>query len=323
MVVNSGDGNDSITVNGNETFEGPSGVTAVPVNFSVTAGNGNDTVAVTVDDYGFSGVSTPAPSIHVTVGSGNDKVTTYGAAGVEFDTGNGNDTLQSSQFQGPASDDGLRRRRQRHVHRGHDADVQPDDDRPTPVGGADTFENTDTDDTLQVNLGEGSDLGSEEFSISPDTAALTGTAFVDENGTGVYSSNDPVLPGATVYLDNGGDARVDSSDPSAVADAGGGLPDQQHQPRAEHVRGGTRPSFASPRPPGYTSPGKTVNVNFGRGGMSNVNPYVTPTSTRLTGTLLATAGSLQQRWQHRPERGRSKPVDLLRRAPPPTATTSG
>jgi uncharacterized delta-60 repeat protein len=56
---------------------------------------------------------------------------------------------------------------------------------------------------------------------SPATGVITGEVFQDYYGTGVQTTDDPGLAGATVYLDLNGDATLDDNDPRAVTGASG------------------------------------------------------------------------------------------------------
>jgi hypothetical protein len=284
VQINSGDGNDTITVNGTEVYETPAGITPTPVDVAVISGNGNDSINSTLNDITYS--TAASPTVGVTAGNGNDQISADGGAEIGLTAGNGNDTLEASQYQ--ESDVAYMT-----AGNGNDTFIAGS----TLTGsqnvaviagtGNDTFENTDYHDVLSVGV------GTQQFNVDNQHAAFTGTAFVDENGTGVYADNDPLLTAATVYLDNKNDGTVDTGDPSAVTDEAGQYLINNVDPTKGGTGGDSYTTHVRVAPTaGYTAGDLPVTVNFGTA-MSNINPYLTPVSTRLTGTLQATPGSYQ------------------------------
>jgi hypothetical protein len=94
VVINGGDGDDAISIDGSETDEDPK---ASAINFIVVDGNGQDSVSSYVDDTNFvQQYNVPAPTASLTVGDGNDQISILGGTNDTVVAGNGNDFISSS-----------------------------------------------------------------------------------------------------------------------------------------------------------------------------------------------------------------------------------
>lgn len=71
-----------------------------------------------------------------------------------------------------------------------------------------------------VHLGSHSRLANRNFA-NTQTAAVSGTVFLDSNGNGVQDPGEPGMRGCKVFADVHGNGKLDRGEPSAVSDAHG------------------------------------------------------------------------------------------------------
>jgi hypothetical protein len=262
VMVNTLDGNDTVSINGSAEYDGGTVPTAFVL--TVNLGTGNDLVNTSIFDDGFSnqqythGGGTTTTVVGgdgsytislvggandvVTLGDGNDNVTTsatFEDVNATLIAGDGNDTL-SSGGSGPA------------------AFV---DDTMTAGSGEDYFYNTDENDSI---TGTG---GGQSFTIgfqATGAATITGVAFVDTNHDGQYEAGEPVVP----Y------AKINTSAGLVTADANG----RYTVTFSFSTQSGSQvgPYTLSLHSPSF---------------LSGFNIPVTPASQQMTGTVIGTGGS--------------------------------
>ena len=189
LLINSLDGNDIVSVSGDENIQsGTVGFPAEePINVSLVSGNGNDslTTYITANDG-----NNMAPVMSAVAGDGNDTVD-LGGTEVQTTLGNGNDTI---------STDDTGQELFATIVAGNGNDTYADTNAfqlvtITAGTGADVFDNTDPDSTEAVNI-----IGGESFAVQYGTGVITGKAYIDSNGDGLYETGEPLLSGATVNV---------------------------------------------------------------------------------------------------------------------------
>ena len=85
LVINGGDGNDSISVNGTETdVNDPK---AAALNFVINDGNGMDNISSYIGDTGFLTNHVLAPTASITAGDGNDTLFASGGTDAQIVAG--------------------------------------------------------------------------------------------------------------------------------------------------------------------------------------------------------------------------------------------
>ena len=93
-------------------------------------------------------------------------------------------------------------------------------DVPAALAGADlTNSNTVSDAELLSFLGDNTNIIDPDPSVT--TGSVSGNVFDDRDGNGSQASDEPGLPGVTIYADLNSNGTIDDSEPSVTTDAGG------------------------------------------------------------------------------------------------------
>ncbi len=74
-----------------------------------------------------------------------------------------------------------------------------------------------------TNIIDDGSIGGGDVDPPVATGSVTGTVFNDQNGNGSQSSDEPGLPGVTIYADVNRNGVLDDSEPSITTDASGGF----------------------------------------------------------------------------------------------------
>jgi uncharacterized delta-60 repeat protein len=253
IFINSFDGNDNITFHGNEQYDnGPS----QPTDLNIVGGNGNDTVFGEIDASS-DGLQANAG---VALGNGNDNVWLRGGNATQISVGNGNDSVQA---------DAIATALQTTIDAGNGNDT-------LIAGGAGDggvnlvfyagsgqyrIINGDVDDTVYGYL------GSRTISLAADEGIITGTVYADTNHNGQYDPGEPTF----------GNVPVNTSLGTVLTDENGDY-------LITYQFGGT-PSNTTVQLPGQS-------INLGSGVLlTQINIPITAIETKLTGTIIGTAGS--------------------------------
>jgi len=271
VAINSMDGNDNISVDGQEQFDVGSGTISVAL--VVNSGSGNDTLNVYRDDGGLSGGGYGTSAITVDAGDGNDSVSITGGGLVNVTLGNGNDSLMTTA-------------NEQQVHatemlgNGNDSVIAGDAGgggqlvTVTAGSGEDSFDDGDPDDEMTA----------DGVTLSDLTCTLTGSVLSTV-------ANDQSGAMATVSLTNNGiDAAYNTSQSVPIGGTYNftGLPSPNQQ--------GTEPLpifvITITPPAGYTvAPTSSQTYQESGNLTTGYNFLVTPVPVQLTGTVIGTPGS--------------------------------
>jgi hypothetical protein len=281
VSINSGDGNDTIAYSVDEF-----GLESPALNANIVLGNGNDTVDSEIAD---SGSFINGPGTAITAGNGNDYLLLQGGATGAITAGNGNDTLYANN-----GNDSLFAT----LTAGNGNDYFEDGGagvggtlNVTAMGGTgtDSFGTGDPDNPPL----QGSVAGGESFSFDYHHSIITGRAFTDNFGTGVYQTGDTPLANAQVYVDTNNTGSYVSGDPTAATDSNGNYLITGLTPTDDGETSATNTYGVRVTPPsGYTDTPLYTQLILGQG-VTNQNPSVQKIPAALTGTVIGTAGSYQ------------------------------
>jgi hypothetical protein len=201
IIINSGAGNDNVSVSDGTpnagNYNGPS------LSFIINGGNGNDTVSsdLAMDD--------------VTLGNGNDNVTFLDGGFVTLVAGNGNDVVTSSPMQGGGAESIT-------LGNGNNSVVLQEpfvsgEDITLNVGnGQNVINNKDADNNVSLSVN-----GAAPIDVQWSETEITGKAFVDTNGDGLYENGEPPLANVEVYFDVNDTGAYTAGDPVTLTDANG------------------------------------------------------------------------------------------------------
>ena len=300
VSINSGNGNDSVTYSVDEFDNG-----SPAVNAAIVVGNGKDTVDSTIDDNG-NFISGPGATI--TAGDGDDYLALQGGEIGAITAGNGNDTLYAAD-----TDDSLFAT----LTAGNGNDAFGDFTagaagflHVTAMGGTgtDSFGTSDPDNPPL----QGSVTGGESFSFDHQHSIITGRAFTDNFGTGVYQTGDTPLADAQVYVDTSNTGRYVSGDPTATTDANGNYLIAGLTPAVDGSNTDTY-GVRVTAPAGYTNNPVYAQLIAGEG-LTNQNPLDPPDQRGTDRHGDWHDGVVPERRQHDRQGRRRKSVHLLRRA---------
>ena len=191
VVINSGDGNDTINVAG----FGQGSANLPPV--SISAGNGNDSFILSVDEDGSTNGA--AASLSLTAGNGNDSFQiNASSANVMITAGNGSDTFNTTTDIGTGN-----------LHATITAGDGNDSITTGESGatgsqyvvfnagiGNDTVTTTDRDDYTSGTI------AGQTYSLITSDEELLGNFYSDVNGDGNFESSEPLVANAAVSFNN-------------------------------------------------------------------------------------------------------------------------
>jgi hypothetical protein len=272
VVINGGDGNDDIDVNGTETDEDPK---ASALSFAITDGNGTDSVSSYIGDTGFvQGYHVPAPTESITVGDGNDTVFDSGGTDATIVAGNGNDSITAAGNNDPLTITLTAGNGNDSVF-GASPGAASLTINATMGTGHDTYNNLDDPDIfINAHTTDGQISGTVR-----DDAIITGRAFVGSPANG--------QAGVTVYLDANNNGVFDAGDPSTTTNANGDytLEAPVPDPFAYAVAVNTT---------AFTTPTTMIREHLVNGlGYSGDDFALVPLGTATNPRLIGTAGSYQ------------------------------
>ncbi len=272
VVITSLDGNDNISVNGQQEYDVGS---ATPVSLVINSGNGNDTFNLYRDDGQPNLGGDDGSSVTLTAGNGNDSVSITGGTFANITLGNGNDSVTTAATSSRLSSTEI-------LGNGNDSVIAGGAGNGgqlatvTAGSGEDSFLNTDTDDGLTVN----------GTAVADATCTLSGSVLSTLAG----DHSGAVATVILTNVNNGVDGSYNSSQGVPIGSnyTFSGLPSPFE------IGSGEAPTFTiTVTPPaGYTvaqsSPEtyqESANLTTG------YNFLLTPTSVPLTGTVIGTPGS--------------------------------
>ncbi len=275
LVVNSGDGNDSINVSGIN-----SGITT-KISLQINSGDGNDTINTTISP----GSEVLPTTTVVEVGNGNDNVSIGGGDSASVMASNGNDRIEIDATSLATITAG----------NGNDffeanGAVSQVDMTVSAGTGDDLFYNEDPDNSMTATAANG-----PSFTVSNLSTSATGRAYIDNNRNGVFDAGDAPLASTQVYLDANDDGVYDAGDTATMTNAYGyyALSNIDNVETTGGIIGegsSVMPPLLVTPPAGYAAvpftPGLSIDT-----GSSHVDLAVEP--VRLTGTVIGTSGSYQ------------------------------
>jgi hypothetical protein len=200
IIINSGQGNDTINASGFEQYDGVSGGNVLPfpyINLQINAGDGNDVISTNVGhDQSYAYQS--ADSVSVLVGNGNNEIELQGGYSQSVTAGNGNDTISCGATDGTSIGE---------VYAGNGTDSftagsAGDGGEQLSAragGGQDTLYNSDYEDdaSFQGNDGEYFDIPYSTNGQYADIAGQVNVAYaqvyLDNNNDGVYDAGDTLV----------------------------------------------------------------------------------------------------------------------------------